>query len=106
MSKEITDDQRAAMATAVDEIGGHKAVADLLGYPDLRNVYPWTSGRRPLPPEHGPNLEYGSHGLVTVERLCPDHKWVRVRDRKWPHPQGRPCLDTATAAAKPVPAKA
>lgn len=100
MTSEITEDQQRAIAEAVQEIGGHAAVAELLGYDDRRNVWPWTSGRRPVPPEHAPNLEFGSNGKVTVDRLCPNARWVRVRDRSWPHPDGRPLLDTARIEAK------
>lgn len=30
---------------------------------------------------------------ITVEALRPDLAWVRVKDPKWPHPNGRPCWD-------------
>jgi DNA-binding transcriptional regulator YdaS (Cro superfamily) len=108
MTQEITDDQRAAIAEAVQEIGGHQAAAELLGYTDRRNVWPWTSGKRPIPAEIAPSLERGSKGKVPVERLCPNSKWVRVRDKDWPHPLGRPLLDIASAPAQPetAPAKA
>lgn len=87
------------MAEVVRILGGHKGVADALGYPDLRNVWPWTkTGGRPLPPEKAPALERatGLKGeMVTVDDLCPAAKWVRVVDPDWPHPEGRPCLDLA-----------
>jgi DNA-binding transcriptional regulator YdaS (Cro superfamily) len=104
MASEITEDQKEAIALAVQEIGGHAAVASMLGYADRRNVWPWTSGSRPVPPEIAPTLERGSNGKVTVERLCPQARWVRIADKTWPHPKGRPLLDTAReepTAAKP-----
>jgi DNA-binding transcriptional regulator YdaS (Cro superfamily) len=106
MAQEITEDQKAAIALAVQEIGGHAAVASLLGYADRRNVWPWTSGLRPVPPEIAPTLERGCNGLVTVERLCPQARWVRIDDKDWPGGRGRPLLDTARiddtpAAARP-----
>lgn len=30
----------------------HAEVARALGYEDRRNVWPWTTGRRPFPPNH------------------------------------------------------
>lgn len=95
MAQEITEDQKEAIALAVQEIGGHAAVASLLGYADRRNVWPWTSGLRPVPPEIAPTLERGSNGKVTVERLCPQARWVRIEDKAWPGERGRPLLDTA-----------
>jgi len=95
MAQEITEDQKEAIALAVQEIGGHAAVATLLGYADRRNVWPWTSGQRPVPPEIAPTLERGCNGKVPVERLCPQARWVRIEDKDWPGHRGRPLLDTA-----------
>lgn len=91
---ELTDDQRAAMAEAVTLIGGHAAVATLLGYKRRQNVWPWTSGAAQWPPEVAQALERGTDGKVTVDRLCPHSIWVRVKDASWPHPKGRPLVDT------------
>ena len=78
---------------------GHKGIADALGYPDRRNVWPWTGPKkRPLPADMAPALERAmllAGAEMSVERLCPTCKWVRVADPEWPHPKGRPLLDVA-----------
>ena len=92
------------MKDAMQVLDGHQGVAQALGYPDRRNVWPWTSLSRPLPPEKAPALELatGRKGkTVPVELLCPTASWVRVPDPNWPHPNGRPCLDLAVSEAKP-----
>ena len=76
----------------------HSAVAKALGYDDLRNVYPWTTGIRAFPPEHGVTLEQKSDGKLNCEQICPDQPWMRVKDKAWPHPAGRPVIDHAAKA--------
>lgn len=90
----LTDAQEA-MREAVRLIGGHAAVATLLGYDDRRNVWPWTSLKKPITPDLAPAIERGTGGKVVVERLCPGKSWVRIKDKDWPNPAGRPLLDPA-----------
>lgn len=44
-------------------------------------------------------IEKATAGAVTVGELRPDLTWHRVRDKSWPHPDGRPLQDHATEAA-------
>jgi DNA-binding transcriptional regulator YdaS (Cro superfamily) len=50
--------------------------------------------RGAVPAEQAPNIERAVGGKVPVERLCPTAKYVRVPDPDWPHPDGKPLLDT------------
>ena len=45
-------------------------------------------------------IERATEGRVTVEELRPDAAWLRVKDKAWPHPKGRPVLDFALAEPK------
>ena len=46
------------------------------------------------------NLERVSKGLMTVEELNPDLKWIRLPDPDWPwHPEGRPLINPALQKA-------
>jgi Putative antitoxin of bacterial toxin-antitoxin system, YdaS/YdaT len=45
-------------------------------------------------------IEKATDGQVTVEELRPDGPWLRVKDKAWPHPKGRPVLDFAHAEPK------
>ena len=62
-------------------------------------VSQWATGVRPVPAEHCPAIERATAGKVTCEGLRPDVRWHRVRERKWPHPAGRPFIDVAREAA-------
>lgn len=73
---------------AADEIGGHAAVAELLGFKDRRNVWPWTTGQRQFPAEHCAKVERGAR-TVTRRDLRPDD-WMLI----WPELVG---LDAQTA---------
>lgn len=42
-------------------------------------------------------VESATDGVVTCEDLRPDVRWVRIKDKAWPHPQGRPLVDHAPA---------
>lgn len=44
-------------------------------------------------------LERASSGLVTCEELRPDLAWIRIADKAWPHPKGRPAVDITKALA-------
>jgi len=87
--------EKAALLTVSGLVGGQARMAELLGYTDRRNVWPWFSGRR-VPADHCPALERAAHGTVTCEQLRPDVRWHRVPDAAWPwHPAGRPLIDVA-----------
>jgi DNA-binding transcriptional regulator YdaS (Cro superfamily) len=58
----------------------------------------WASGARPIPIERCAQIERATGGKVTVQELRPDLHWVRVKDKGWPHPDGRPLLDAARAS--------
>lgn len=62
-------------------------------------VNQWIKEGRPVPEGRGAEIERLTGGVVTVEELCPDARWVRIPDAAWPHPKGRPVLDVAEAKA-------
>lgn len=78
MEKE-THPFRDVGAAVVAHFGTHLAAAKALGYDDLRNVYPWTSGLRPFPPEHCVTLERESGGALSRKMLRPGD-WQAI----WP----------------------
>lgn len=91
--------EKAALLKVSGLVGGQARMAELLGYTDRRNVWPWFSTGRRLPADHCPALERAAHGTVTCEQLRPDVRWHRVPDAAWPwHPAGRPLIDVARQA--------
>ncbi|WP_082607811.1 YdaS family helix-turn-helix protein [Acidovorax sp. Root219] len=44
-------------------------------------------------------IERATGGVVTVEELRPDERWVRLPDAAWPHLDGRPVMDFAKLEA-------
>lgn len=61
-------------------------------------ILQWRGGSRPVPIPRCPAIERETAGEVTCEELRPDVTWTRVRDRRWPHPQGRPLADFSAEA--------
>jgi hypothetical protein len=62
----------------------------------------WQHGyadRRPNP-DNRVALERATGGKVNVEEWGSDCKWKRLKDRSWPHPDGRPLLDFELAEVK------
>jgi len=57
------------------------------------------AGRRPNPANRAA-LERVTGGKVNVEVWGEDCKWKRIKDRAWPHPDGRPLLDFEQAETK------
>lgn len=53
---------------------------------------------RGIPMEQCAKVEVATSGAVTVEELRPDINWLRVKDKSWPHPKGRPVIDVAAPA--------
>jgi DNA-binding transcriptional regulator YdaS (Cro superfamily) len=49
--------------------------------------------REGIPAEVCPDIERLTG--VPCEELRPDLTWVRVKDKRWPNPKGRPLLDVA-----------
>lgn len=62
-------------------------------------VSQWTATQepRPIPLPRCIEIERETAGAVTCEEMRPDAAWVRVRDRKWPHPKGRPLVNLEPA---------
>ena len=53
-----------------------------------------------IPAQHRPAVELATGGVVPCEAMPGTTAvWKRVRDKSWPHPDGRPCLDVARVAA-------
>lgn len=57
----------------------------------------WASADRQVPLDRCAAIERHTQGVVAVESLRADARWVRVKDKNWPHPDGRPLLDLASA---------
>lgn len=58
-------------------------------------VSQWKANERPVSLMHCCAIERETGGIVTVQDLRPDLIWARLPDPDWPHPEGRPLLDTA-----------
>jgi DNA-binding transcriptional regulator YdaS (Cro superfamily) len=80
------------MIDIIESLGGPTAVAGMTGVRPP-SVVEWRS--RGIPADRCPAIEKATEGKFTVEQLRPDVTWIRVKDRKWPHPSGRPCIDVA-----------
>lgn len=59
----------------VDHFGTQTGVAVALGYPDVRNVTPWTTGKRWFPEKQCVALERKSNGTLTRAFLRPLDFW-------------------------------
>lgn len=79
---------------ACEAAGSQANLARLVGVSQTI-VYQWVNGDRPVPSSKCPAIEAAVNCAVTVEDLKPNEKWVRVKDKKWPHPAGRPTHDYA-----------
>jgi DNA-binding transcriptional regulator YdaS (Cro superfamily) len=78
-------------------VGGQRALARKLSV-EAPTVNQWAKLKRPIPDEKCVGIELATEGEVACEELAPERHWVRVPDRKWPHPKGRPLIDHAPAA--------
>lgn len=88
---------------AMSALGGDSptAIAKALGGVITRQVVEYWQSTGRVPAKSAPLVERAciERGcLVSVEKLSPGEPWVRVKDRKWPHPAGRPLLDVAVPA--------
>lgn len=85
---------------AIRLCGGQTGLAESLGG-GVKQQHVWNWLNRAdgaVPSEHCPGIERACCGQVTVEELRADIVWTRVRDKDWPHPKGRPCIDVAAPA--------
>ena len=78
----------------IDELGGTTAVAALC-FVTKQAVSQWRV--RGIPEDYCPTIEKVTSGSVTCEELRPDIYWIRIKDRAWPHPKGRPLVDHAAS---------
>ena len=81
------------MLRAAQLLGGQAALAAAVGYPDRRNLAPWMTGGRPLPPVRCVAIERATGGAVTRQDLRPDD-WADI----WPELAPPP----ATQATPPL----
>lgn len=91
-------DQYLSRPDAPSVVAFAAAIGDRLHSDQVRAWRYGHGGRKPAP-HNCAAIERASEGLVTCEELRPDLSWHRVRDKSWPHKDGRPCLDVAKAAA-------
>ena len=82
---------------AAESAGSQAALALAIGVKQP-TISEWARGERPIPADRCPDIECAANGDVTCEALRPDVRWHRVPDANWPHPEGRPLIDVATAA--------
>lgn len=81
---------------AIEESGGLSVVAEKVGV-SAQTLSNW---RVRMPPEdYCPSLELALNGLMDCETLRPDTTWVRIKDRAWPNPKGRPLVDHSSKVA-------
>lgn len=86
MSKALPP-EKAALQRAAAVLGGQAALAELLGYKDRRNVWPWFNTDREFPSEHCPIVEEATRAkgdTVFCEELRPDVKWGAIREQAGP----------------------
>ena len=82
------------MSSLIAALGGPTLVARMLGIKPP-SVISW-GGR--VPTDRCPAIERAVDARVTCEVMRPDVAWIRVPDRDWPHPLGRPCIDVEPPA--------
>lgn len=75
---------------AIEKHGGLSKVAEMVSV----SAQALSNWRLRLPPEeYCPALERALNGDCSCEGLRPDIAWVRIKDKSWPHPDGRPLVD-------------
>lgn len=83
--------EKRAARKAAEVLGGQGALAQILGYKDKRNVWPWLQPKGPpFPAELCPLTEAATRRaaaersdpslIVTCEELRPDVAWAVLRD--------------------------
>lgn len=93
-----------AIERACESVGSQRALATAISVTPA-TVNQWCSGERPIPVDRCPSIEAETKGVVACDELRPDVSWVRIKDKAWPHPGGRPLADhsvkfSASDAAK------
>lgn len=86
-----------ALQEAIVEAGGISRLAERLGVRQSA-VSNWLMRGVAPKPSLCAAIEKVTQGAVTVERLRPAERWVRVLDGTWPHALGRPCVDVSAVA--------
>lgn len=81
---------------AAKVLHGLAALASQIGE-SQQTVSNWKA--RGVPSARCPSIELATAGVVTCEELRPDIRWVRILDKRWPHPKGRPLVDHSTKKA-------
>lgn len=75
----------------IEALHGTSAVARICNVKPP-SVSEWRRNGR-FPEAKCPAIELESKGQYPCEVLRPDVQWVRVKDKNWPHPKGRPLVD-------------
>jgi DNA-binding transcriptional regulator YdaS (Cro superfamily) len=87
------DTKQTPLERACNLVGSQAELARAIGS-STSLVYQWMTGRRPISLDKCIEIERLCSGSITVEELRPDEKnWLRIKDKNWPHPKGRPVLD-------------
>lgn len=95
MANEIERDNESILRAA-HAVGGQAELARQLGVVAV-TVNQWAKNKRPVPDDKCVGIELATAGEVTVEQLAPARTWVRVAEKGWPHPKGKPLIDVAPA---------
>lgn len=91
------------ITVAIDRLG-LSGVGALFTPPiSAQAVHKWSAGE--VPEERCPAIERAMGGDVACEELRPDVSWVRIKDKDWPHPKGRPLVDHSAKAVSTDQAK-
>lgn len=83
------------LADYFDEYGKQSELAVAIGISPVL-ISQWVREKRPIPQGRCPEIEKVTQGQVTCEELRDDVSWVRIKDKTWPHPKGRPLVDHAS----------
>ena len=67
---------KVALSRAAEMLGGQVGVAKALGYDDRRNVSPWFTTDRFMPPEHCVTIEQKTDRAVRRWDLRPSDWWL------------------------------
>lgn len=97
--------ERSPIERAIAKVGTAAVLAEALDV-SVQAIGQWKAGARPIPAERCLAIERETAGTVTCEELLPSASWVRVKDKDWPHPKGRPLLDLAKPAPEAAEARA
>ncbi|SDY37803.1 helix-turn-helix domain-containing protein [Nitrosomonas sp. Nm58] len=82
-----TNIQITAIKKACQIVGGQAQMALLLKV-TIATINQWTTGHRPIPAAHCPNIERLTDGKVVCEELHPNIDWAYIRGRVVPKKTG------------------